>query len=99
MTPERAAATLLVATGARGVHQDAPHHLRHHGKKLRALVPFDLGHVYQAEVHLMHQCRGLESIGLAFIFHIPARYEAQFGIYPLRQPPQGSLVAAVPGFQ
>jgi hypothetical protein len=31
---------------------------------------------------------------LAFIFHIPARHEAQFGIYPLRQPRQGSLVAA-----
>src|SRR5437870_4929516 len=25
--------------------------------------------------------------------------EAQFGIYPLRQPRQGSLVAAAPGFQ
>jgi hypothetical protein len=47
----------------------------------------------------MHQCRGLESIGLAFIFHIPARHEAQFRIYLLRQPRQGSLVAAVPGFQ
>jgi hypothetical protein len=47
----------------------------------------------------MHQFCGLESIGLAFIFHIPARHEAQFGIYPLRQPRQGSLVAAAPGFQ
>ena len=28
-----------------------------------------------------------------------ARHEAQFGIYPLRQPRQGSLVAAVPRFQ
>ena len=67
--------------------------------KLRALVPFDLGHVYQAEVYLMHQCCGLESIGLAFILHMPARHEAQFGIYTLRQPRQRSLVAAVPGFQ
>ena len=91
-------AALVCAACARRVHQDVPHHLRRHRKKLRALVPFDLGHVYQAEVYLMHQCCGLESIGLALIFHIPARHEAQFGIYPLRQPCQRSFVAAAQAF-
>ena len=90
---------LCAATGARRVHQDAPHHLRRHGKKLRALVPFDLGHVYQAEVDLVDQCGGLEGVALAFVLHVPASHEAQFGIDLLRQPLQGSFVAAAPGFQ
>lgn len=64
-----------------------------------ATLPFDLGHIYQTEIDLMHQCCGLESIGLAFIFHIPAGDRAQLRIHVLRRPRQGSLVAAVPGFQ
>jgi hypothetical protein len=68
-------------------------------KKLRALAPFDLSYVHKAEVYLMHQYCGLESIGLAFIFHMPPGHDAQFGIHVLRQPRQGSLVAATPGFQ
>jgi hypothetical protein len=47
----------------------------------------------------MHQCCGLESIGVAFIFHIPPCHKAQFGIDVLRQPRQGSLITAAPGFQ
>jgi hypothetical protein len=38
-------------------------------KKLRALVPPDLGHIYQPDVRHMHQCGGLKSVGLAFILH------------------------------
>jgi hypothetical protein len=33
--------------------------LRRHRKELRALVPFDFGHVDHAEVDLVDQCRSL----------------------------------------
>ena len=68
-------------------------------KNCARCVPFDLGHVDQAEVDLMDQCGGLEGVALAFILHIPAGHEAQFRIDLLRQPLQGSFVAAAPGFQ
>ncbi len=42
--------------------------LRRHCKKLRPLVPFDLGHVYQAEVYLMRQCRGLRVLAWRSFF-------------------------------
>ena len=38
---------------ASGVHQNAPHHLRRDGKELRARLPFDVGHVDQAEIDLV----------------------------------------------
>ena len=47
------AAALLRSTGARRLYQDAPHHLRCYGEELCALAPFDLGHLYQAEIDLM----------------------------------------------
>ena len=92
--------TALVRTpSASRVHQDAPHHLRRHGKKLRARVPFDIGHVYQAEVDLVDQCGGLKGVPLALVLHIPARHLAEFGIHVLRQLAEGRFVAAAPSFQ
>ena len=38
---------------ASGIHQDAPHHLGRDRKELRARLPFDVGHVDQAEVDLV----------------------------------------------
>jgi len=67
-TLESAAAALVCAACARGVHQDAPHHLRRHGKKLhgaRAIRPWS---VYQAEVYLMRQCRGLRVLAWRSFF-------------------------------
>ena len=49
-------------------------------------MQFDVAYVYQADVYLMHQRCGLESIGLAFILHIPASHQAQLGIDLIRQP-------------
>jgi hypothetical protein len=55
-----------------------------HGKKLRALAPLHHSYVYQAEVYLVHQCGGLESIGVAFIFHKTPGHQAQLGVDLLR---------------
>jgi hypothetical protein len=54
-TVEMTAAALVRAPFAGRVHQDAPHHLRRHGKELRALLPFDFGHVHHAEIDFMDQ--------------------------------------------
>ena len=62
-------------------------------------MPFDIGHVYQAEVDLMDQCGGLEGVALAFILHVPVGHVAEFGINVLRQLAQGCFVTAAPGFQ
>jgi hypothetical protein len=45
---------------ARCVRQDAPHHLRRHGKERRALLPFDLRQIYQAETDFMDRAKPLQ---------------------------------------
>jgi hypothetical protein len=47
----------------------------------------------------MDDCGGLEGVALAFVLHIPAGHQAQFGIHVLRQPAQGCFVTVAPGFQ
>jgi len=47
----------------------------------------------------MDQGGCLEGVALLFVLHVPASHAPQFGIHPLRQPAQGSLVTAVPGSQ
>src|ERR1039458_10535613 len=68
-------------------------------QKTAARLPFDVGHVDQAEVNLVYQHGGLEGIALGFVLHVPAGHEAQFRIDALRQPDQGSFVAAAPSLQ
>ena len=38
----------------------------------------------------MDQGGGLEGVALAFVFHVPAGHQAQFGIDVLRQPPRAA---------
>ena len=64
-----------------------------------ARLPVDLAHVDKAEVDLVDDCGGLQGVALAFVLHIPAGDQAQFGIHVLRQPVQGRFVTAAPGFQ
>ena len=87
------------AARASGVHQNPPHHLGRDGEELRARVPFDVGHVHQAEVDLMDQCGRLQCIALGFVFHVAAGHPAQFRIDVLREAGQGGFVAAAPSYQ
>ena len=95
----RYSASFVRTPGPSRVHQDAPHHLRRHRKKLPARLPFHMGHVYQAQVNLMDDCGGLQGVALVFVLHIPPRHPAKFGIHVLHQLAQGCFVPASPGFQ
>jgi hypothetical protein len=46
----------------------------------------------------MNQRGGLKGVALNFVFHVAAGHASQFRIDVLRQPAQGCLVTAAPGF-
>ena len=52
---ESAAAALVYAACARGVHQDAPHQLRRHREKVRAIVPVGRGAARHPEIRLVYE--------------------------------------------
>jgi probable HAF family extracellular repeat protein len=97
--PYGSGSALLGGAGPGGVHQNAPHHLRGHGEKLSALLPFDFGHIDQAQVNFVDQRRGLKGVSLTLILHVAASHETQFVVHVLRQLVECGLIAAAPGFE
>ena len=66
---ERAAA-LLVFLGPGEVHEDTAHHSGGHSKEVRAILPLDPADINQAEIGLVHECRGLEHVTGALTCHV-----------------------------
>src|SRR5215813_4396541 len=96
---DKAAVSSMFTSGARRAYQNPPHHLCGHSEELRPLLPFHLGHVYQAKVDFVDQGSGLQAVAWALVFHIPAGHPEQFRIDPLRESLQSNRVAAAPCFQ
>ena len=96
---DRLAAAFARTPGARGVHQNAAHHLRRHRKELGSLAPFHVAHIHQSKIDLMDQRGGLKNVPLALVLHEAARHPMQFAVDPFRQPVQRFLIAVAPGSQ
>jgi hypothetical protein len=68
----RAMAAFLRAARPRGVHQNAPHHLRRNREELRALLPLYFRHIHQSQIDFVDQGGGLQRVVPPFAFHVAA---------------------------
>jgi hypothetical protein len=62
-------------------------------------LPLDFVHSHQTQVDFVDQGGGLKGVARAFVAHVAARHNTQFGVNLAGQLLQGVLVAAAPGFQ
>ena len=88
----RAASSLLIAARSRKVDQDPSHELCANGKKMRAILPFDLADTDQAEVGFMNEGGGLKGMSRAFAGHIASRRQVQLVVHERHQFLQGGFV-------
>ena len=92
------AATALDVAAPRMVHQDAAHHLRRHGKEMRAILPLHARVVGQAHIGFVDQGGRLQAVARALATHVVAGQTMQLGIDDGRQPASNRmLVAVAPG--
>ena len=84
--PYRAAATLLIRAGSRGIDQDAPHEARRHREKVRPVLPVHLSDVDQPNKCLIDECRRLQRVPLTLIAHATPRDALQLGFDDRHEP-------------
>ena len=92
----RAATSFLIAARSREVDQDPSHELRANGKKMGAVLPFDLADTDQAEIGFMNQGGGLKGMSRAFAGHITSRRHVQLVVHERHQFLQGGFVPLPP---
>ena len=90
---------LLVALGARGIHQNAPHEARGHREEVHAILPLDLLDFDQPEIRLVDERRGLKRMPDAFVAHVAPRDTAQFLMDERQQLIERGLLTSAPGLQ
>ncbi len=63
-----------------GVHEDAAHHSGRHREKLGTLLRLYPGHSHQAQIDFMDQGSCLKCVTRAFVPHVAASHQTQFGV-------------------
>jgi hypothetical protein len=84
---------------ARGIHQNAPHHLRREREELRAVPPAGVLDIYQTKVSFVDQSGGLKRVPVPLIPHIAASHAQQVVVNNRCQAVKRGLVAIPPGPQ
>jgi hypothetical protein len=97
--PHCGAGTFRRLMFARGIDEDAAHHLRGDRKEVRAIAPGDALLSNQPQVRLVDECRRLECMVLPFVSQVRARSSSQFGIDDRHQVVARLHVATAPGVQ
>ena len=91
-------AALLRAAGARGIDDRVPHHARHGGKKMRAVLPVHSAPVEQAQIRLLHELGRLPAAGL-LSREQPARNLPQLLLHERRELGERLLIPRAPGLK
>ena len=78
------------------VHQDLAHQPRSHSVEMRTILQARVGLIDESEVGLVDECRGLQSVALAFLPQIACGKLAEFAVHKGREVIQGILVASRP---
>jgi hypothetical protein len=68
-------------------------------RKVSAILPVDVLDIQQAQVRLVHQCRGLKGVAGPFPTQTPPGHTLQLLMHQRREPGQRRLVALSPGEQ
>ena len=94
-----AAAAFVGQSGPRLVHENAPHDLRGHAKKVRAVAPHHATLIDQSQVRFMHQRCSLQRCVHRFETHGATRLMVQLVVHRVQQPLPGRPIARTPGEQ
>ena len=62
------------------VHEDAAHHSGRHREKLGALLRLYPSHAHETQIDFVDQSSCLKCVARAFVPHVAASHEAQFGV-------------------
>src|SRR5579864_997820 len=81
------------------VHQDAPHHLRGDGEKVRTVLPRQRSGACKPQVGFVDQRRGLKSVVRSLTAQVTPGDAMQFLIDQGNQAFEGRFVATAPGLK
>ena len=91
-----AVATFVRMTPPGVVDEDPADDLRRNAEEVRPVPPIDLPLIYQPQVGLMNQRRGLERVSGAFMTQLPSSDATQLRIDQWQQPVEGLSIAPTP---
>ena len=84
------------ASVARAIYQDAAHHTRRHGEKVRAVLPIEAVYIDQTKVGIVHQRGGLNGMIGPFATQAAVGDLPQLRVGSLDQTAQSVFVSASP---
>jgi hypothetical protein len=92
------AAALLIVPRTSVINKDATHDPRGYREEMRAVVPRHVFRIYQTEIRLIDECRGLQAVIRTLVPDVPLRDSMELCVNERNQPLQG-VVVALPPFQ
>src|SRR5271165_1778620 len=95
----RTSTSLLIIPGTRKIRQDAAHHPGGNGEKMSAILPIHRVDIHQAEVNLVDQGGGLQSVTRIFPSHAAVRQSVQLVFDHRSQLRQRPVVPGAPRFK